>query len=242
MKTDTQLQTDVLAELRWDPSVNAAAIGVEATNGVVTLTGEVATFSEKWDAERIAQRVAGVGALVIQIDVMLPGLSVRSDADIARAAENVLQWMTFASSNPTKVIVENGWITLSGNMDWEYQRQAALGAVRHLLGVKGVSDRFVFNEKQVSNKPAAAQVLNGEALHGESPVELSSSTVKKEIEAALLRRARTDGQNISVEVDGGVVTLRGSVHTWAERELARQSAWGTPGVTSVLDNLTLFSG
>jgi osmotically-inducible protein OsmY len=245
MKTDTQLQTDVLAELRWDPSVNAAQIGVEATNGVVTLTGEVTTFSEKWDVERIAQRVSGVTAMVIDIDVMLPGLSVRSDADIARAADNVLQWMTFASSNPIKVIVEDGWITLSGNMDWEYQRQAALGAVRYLLGVKGVSDKFVFNEKQASNKLAATQVLDGATLSGaainrESHRELSSSIVKKEIEDALLRRARTDGQNISVEVDGGVVTLRGTVHTWSERELARQSAWGTPGVMTVQDNLTLF--
>lgn len=238
MKTDAQLQTDVFAELHWDPSINAAQIGVEVKNGVVTLTGEVSTFSEKWEIERIAQRVAGVMALAINIDVMLPGLSQRSDADVARSAENVLQWMTFTPSNPIKVLVESGWVTLSGHVDWDYQRQAAHGAVRHLMGVKGVSDQIVINEHQTSKKAPAAAAGAGGAV--KSP-ELTSSGVKSDIEAALQRRARTDAKNISVEVNGGVVTLRGSVHTWSERELARQSAWGTPGVMSVLDNMTLYS-
>lgn len=239
MKSDTQLQTDVLAELRWDPSINAAQIGVEAKNGVVTLTGEVATFSEKWEVERIAQRVGGVSALVIHIDVSLPGLSRRTDADIARAADNVLQWMTFASTNPIKVLVEDGWITLSGNMDWEFQRQLALGAVRHLMGVKGVSDKFVFSKNQAP-KPSMGADKGAAHAHKDNALELSASNVKTEIEAALLRRARTDGQSISVEVDGSIVTLRGTVHTWSERELARQSAWGTPGVMRVQDYLAIF--
>ena len=235
MKTDAQLQTDVLAELHWDPSINAAQIGVEVKNGVVSLTGEVATFAEKWELERIAQRVAGVMALAINIDVMLPGLSQRSDADIARAAENVLQWMTFSPSNPIKVLVEGGWVTMSGHVDWEYQRQAAHGAVRHLMGVKGVSDEIVIKEVQISKKtPLASTEL------GSKKPELNSSKVKADIEAALQRRARDDAKNISVEVEGGVVTLRGAVHTWSERELARQSAWGTPGVMSVMDNMTLY--
>jgi osmotically-inducible protein OsmY len=190
-------------------------------------------------------------------------LNQRNDADIARAADNVLQWMPFALTNPIKVLVENGWITLSGNIDWEHQRQTALSAVRHLMGVKGVSDSFVLNKNQAhrgrpvpvsdltptvgdadeSNTPAGTVNKNAQTTTKLDPslLELSSSAVKKEIEAALLRRARTDGQNISVEVDGGVVTLRGTVHTWSERELARQSAWGTPGVMHVQDNLTLFS-
>lgn len=233
MKTDAQLQTDVLAELHWDPSINAAQIGVEVRNGVVTLTGEVSSFAEKWDLERIAQRVAGVMALAIDIDVMLPGLSQRNDADIARAAENVLQWMTFSPSSPIKVMVEGGWVTLSGHVDWEYQRQAAHGAVRHLMGVKGVSDEIVIKEVQLSKKvPAAVDVTV------KTP-ELRSSAVKADIEAALQRRARNDSKNITVAVDGTVVTLSGAVHTWSERELARQSAWGTPGVMRVVDNMTL---
>ena len=236
MKSDAQLQTDVLAELHWDPSINAAQIGVEVKNGVVTLTGEVSTFAEKWDLERIAQRVAGVMALAINIDVMLPGMSHRSDADIARAAENVLQWMTFSPSHPIKVLVEGGWVTLSGHVDWEYQRQAAHGAVRHLMGVKGVSDEIVIKEVQISKKTPVEHV--GE-VKVKTP-ELSSSTVRFDIEAALQRRARNDAKNISVEVAGGVVTLRGVVHTWSERELARQSAWGTPGVMNVVDNMTLY--
>ena len=234
MKSDAQLQTDVLAELHWDPSINAAQIGVEVRNGVVTLSGEVSTFAEKWELERIAQRVAGVLALAIDIDVMLPGLSHRGDADIARAAENILQWMTFSSSNPIKVSVEAGWVTLSGNVDWEYQRQAANGAVRHLMGVKGVSDEIVIKEVQLSKKaPVAVDVIV------QTP-ELRSSAVKADIEAALQRRARNDAKNLTVEVDGSVVTLSGAVHTWSERELARQSAWGTPGVMRVVDNMTLY--
>ena len=234
MKSDAQLQTDVLAELHWDPSINAAQIGVEVRNGVVTLSGEVSTFAEKWELERIAQRVAGVLALAIDIDVMLPGLSHRGDADIARAAENILQWMTFSSSNPIKVSVEGGWVTLSGNVDWEYQRQAANGAVRHLMGVKGVSDEIVIKEVQLSKKvPVAVDVTV------QTPA-LRSSAVKADIEAALQRRARNDAKNLTVEVDGSVVTLSGAVHTWSERELARQSAWGTPGVMRVVDNMTLY--
>lgn len=234
MKSDAQLQTDVLAELHWDPSINAAQIGVEVRNGVVTLSGEVSTFAEKWELERIAQRVAGVLALAIDIDVMLPGLSHHSDADIARAGENILQWMTFSPSNPIKVSVESGWVTLSGHVDWEYQRQAAHGAIRHLMGVKGVSDEIVIKEVQLSKKtPVMADVI------AKVP-ELRSSAVKADIEAALQRRARNDAKNLTVEVDGGVVTLSGAVHTWSERELARQSAWGTPGVMRVVDNMTLY--
>lgn len=236
MKSDAQLQQDVLAELHWDPSINAAQIGVEVSNGVVSLSGEVSTFAEKWELERIAQRVAGVMALAIDIDVVLPGLSIRSDADIARAAENVLQWMTFSPIHPIKVLVEAGWVTLSGHVDWEYQRQAAMGAVRHLMGVKGVSDEIVIKEDQISKKTPIART---DETIVKIP-ELTSGAVKGDIEAALQRRARNDAKNIAVEVEGGVVTLSGAVHTWSERELARQSAWGTPGVMKVVDNLTLY--
>ena len=235
MKSDAQLQADVLAELHWDPSVNAAQISVEVKNGVVALSGEVSTFAEKWELERIAQRVSGVLAMSIDIEVMLPSLVHHSDTDIARAAENVLQWMTFSPSHPIKVMVEGGWVTLSGHVDWEYQRQAAHGAVRHLMGVKGVSDEIVIKEVQLSKKTPAVV----DDVTARTP-ELRSSAVKADIEAALQRRARNDSKNIIVEVDGGVVTLRGAVHTWSERELARQSAWGTPGVMHVVDHMTLY--
>jgi osmotically-inducible protein OsmY len=215
MKTDKQIQQDVIAELGWEPSVNAAHIGVEVSNGIVTLAGHVTNFTEKFNAERAAQRVAGVKALVVEMDVKLAGTSKRTDADIASSVENVLQWAMYFSPESVKVKVEGGWITLSGDVEWDYQRQTAIGAVRHLSGVTGVSD-------QIAIKP-----------------KVSSTLVKSDIEAALKRRARTDAQKISVEVQGSDVTLTGSVHSWSERDLARDSAWSTPGVRNVVDKMTV---
>ena len=215
MKTDTQLKQDVIAELDWEPSVNAAQIGVQVKDGVVTLTGHVDSYAEKWDAERAAQRVSGVKALAVEMDVKLPGSSKRNDADIARSAENVLLWTTYCPKDNVKVMVEGGFITLSGEVEWEYQRRAAARAVRYLMGVKGVSNN-------IGMKP-----------------KVSSSAVKSDIEAALKRRAKADAQNISVEVRGADVTLTGTVHSWSERELAEHSAWGTPGVRKVVDNITI---
>ena len=216
MKTDLQLQQDVQAELKWEPSVNAAQIGVEVKDGVVTLAGHVSSYAEKYGAEHAAQRVSGVRALAIEMDVKLLGSSKRSDADIARTVENGLQWATFLPKDHVKVMVENGFVTLSGEVDWEYQRQAATGAVRYLMGVTGVSDQIVIKKPKVS-----------------------SSAVKSDIEAALKRRATADAQKISVEVHGADVTLTGKVHSWSERDLARNSAWGTSGVQSVTDNMTV---
>jgi osmotically-inducible protein OsmY len=215
MKTDMQLQQDILAELKWEPAVNAALIGVEVKDGVVTLAGHVSSYAEKWDAERAAQRVSGLKALAIEIDVRLPGTSMRNDSDIAHSAENVLQWMTYLPEDAVNVVVEKSWITLSGDVDWEYQKQAATGAVRHLMGVIGVSNQIVIKPK------------------------VSLSAVESEIEAALKRRAHIDAQKISVEIQGANVTLRGSVHSLAERDLACHSAWGTPGVRNVVDHLLI---
>lgn len=215
MKTDTQIQQDVLAELEWEPSVNAAKIGVEVMDGVVTLAGHVDSFAEKWDAERASQRVAGVRALATEIDVALPGSSRRNDADIARAAESALQWTTFLPKDSIKIMVEGGWITLTGQVGWEYQRQSASAAVRYLMGVTGVSD-------QISIKPKVTAV-----------------GVKSDIEAALKRHAQADAQKVVVAVSKGVVTLTGKVESWSERDMARQSAWGTPGVENVVDNITV---
>jgi osmotically-inducible protein OsmY len=215
MKTDTQVQQDVIAELKWEPSVNPTHIGVEVQDGVVTLAGHVDSYAEKWNAERAAQRVSGVKALAIEMDVKLAGSSQRNDVDIARSAENALDWMTYLPDDSVKVMVEDGWITLSGDVSWEYQRQTAAGAVRYLMGVKGVSN-------DISIKP-----------------KVSVSAVKSDIEAALKRRANADAQNISVDVRGNDVTLTGTVHSWSERDLARDSAWGAPGVRNVVDNITV---
>jgi osmotically-inducible protein OsmY len=216
IKSDSDLQRDVIAELKWEPSVNAAHIGVEVSDGVVTLAGHVDSYAEKADSARAAQRVAGVRAVAVEMDVKLSPEGVRNDADIARSAENVVQWRTFLPEDSVKVSVERGWITLSGEVQWEYQRQAAGEGVRYLMGVTGVSN-------QIGIKPA---------------VSLSGS-VKADIEAALRRRAQSDSQHISVEVRGHEVTLGGTVHSWSERDLATHSAWGTPGVRKVVDNITV---
>jgi osmotically-inducible protein OsmY len=215
MKTDTQIQQDVIEELKWEQSVNASQIGVEVKDGIVTLAGHVSSFAEKWDAERATQRISGVKALAIEIDVALPGSSHRNDADIARSVENILEWSTYLPRDHVKVMVEGGWITLSGEVDWEYQKQNLTGGIRHLMGVKGVSDNITI-------RPA-----------------VSSSAVKSDIEAALRRRARVNAHNVSVEVHEANVTLSGTVDNWSELELARHTAWGTPGVRKVTDNITI---
>lgn len=215
MKTDAQLQADVIAELKWEPSVNAAQIRVEVKDGVVTLAGHVSSYAEKCDAERAAQRVSGVKALAVEMDINLSGSSKRTDADIARSAENVLKWVTYLPKHCIKVKVENGWVSLSGEVDWQYQRAAAVDAVGYLWGVTGVSDQIAVKTK------------------------VSPSAVKSDIEAALKRRAHTDAQGISVNVEGANVTLTGNVHSFSERDLARYTAWNTPGVRKVVDNTTV---
>jgi osmotically-inducible protein OsmY len=215
MKTDAQLKLDVLAELEWEPSVDATRIGVEVKNGVVTLAGHVTSFWEKWHAERAAQRVAGVEALAIEMDIALPGFAARSDGDLAYAVEQALQWVSYLPKDAVKVMVENGWVTLSGAVDWDYQRQAATGAVRYLMGVKGVSDNIGLSSRA------------------------TSKGVQSDVEAALSRRLPADRNGITVRVDAGEVTLSGTVHSWWARELARESAWSTPGVHQVSDKLSI---
>jgi osmotically-inducible protein OsmY len=215
MKSDAQLKQDVLSELEWEPSVNAAQIGVEVKDGIVTLAGQVDSCAEKWDAEKATQRVSGVKALTIEIVVKLTGSSKRSDVDIARSAQGILDWTSFLPKDAIKVMVENGWVTLSGQVKWDYQRQGAANAVRCLLGVNGVSNDIDFNPT------------------------VSLHAVKSDVEAALKRRAQVDSEAISVEVHGSDVTLSGTVHSWSERELATHAAWGTPGVHKVTDNIKL---
>ena len=220
MKTDAQLQQDVIAELRWEPSVHAAGIGVEVQDGVVTLAGDVGSYAEKWDAERAAQRVAGVSALAVEISVRMPSLGQRADSDIARSAQNVIDWMTQLPVDAIKVMVEGGWVTLSGAVEWQYQKQAATDGVRYLLGVTGVSDQIVIQPKA-------------------TPPE-AKNDLQAGIEAALLRRSKSDARTIEVEVRGDEVTLTGTVHGWPERDAAMQSAWSAPGVRKVVDRMTFI--
>jgi osmotically-inducible protein OsmY len=195
--------------------VHSARIGVQVKNGVVSLAGQVDSYSEKWNAERAAQRVSGVKAMTTELKVQLSGLSQRSDADIARSVENVLEWTASLPAGAIRVIVEGGWVTLAGDVDWYYQRQAAADSVRHLMGVVGVSD-------QISIKPA-----------------VSALVVKADIEAALKRSAVADAGTIVVAVRGSEVTLSGTVQNWAERETITNSAWATPGVRKLVDLMTL---
>jgi osmotically-inducible protein OsmY len=213
MKTDSQLQQDVMAELKWQPAVHAAQIGVEVKDGVVTLAGEVGSYLEKYEAERAALRVHGVKALAIDMEVKLTALGKRTDADIARSAETALEWMTRPAKHNVQVMVENGWVTLLGEVDWQYQRQAAADGIRNLLGVTGVSN-------QIAIKPRA-----------------STDVLRSDIEAALVRCAKADAQKITVQVQGSDVTLSGNVSSWSERNSAREAAWAAPGVRNVVDQM-----
>jgi len=216
MKTDAQLQLDVMAELKWDPSIHAAQIGVEVKDGVVTLAGEVSSYSEKWNAEKAAQRVRGVTALAIGMTVKLSALGERTDTDIARSAQTALGWRSPSLSGNIQVMVERGWLTLSGEVEWQHQRQSAFDSVRHLPGVVGVSN-------EVCIKPKA-----------------SAAIVKSDIEAALRRRSTADANAISVAVSGADVTLTGALQSWGERDLANQTAWSAAGVRVVIDQMTVI--
>jgi len=213
MKSDGELRQDVEEELQWEPSIDERRIGVAVLNGVVTLTGEVPTFAAKWKAERAAERVAGVRGVVNELSVVLS--SEYSDTSIAKAAVDALDSDVNVPSHRVKVKVNKGWITLTGNVPWHYQRRAAERVVRNLPGAKGVTNL-------IEIKPT-----------------IVPQDVKRRIEETLLREASLDAKNIQVEVNGGEITLRGTVRSFLERHEAEKAAWAAPGVTAVHNLITI---
>lgn len=212
---DTELRDDVLDELNWEPMVDPASIGVAVTDGVVTLTGTVDSYSEKLAAEEAAKRVYGVTAVANDIQVKLPGAAERTDADIAKAARNSLDWNTVLPGDAITVTVRDGWVTLEGKVDWMFQKREAENAVRYLNGVKGVTNLIKIKEEP-------------------KPVEIEAK-----IENALKRSAEIDARRIWVETRNGTVILHGKVRSWAEREEAEDAAWAAPGVTDVDNRITV---
>jgi len=211
--TDEELQKDVLAELKWDAQVQPNEIGVSVKDGVVTLTGWVDSYLKKWAAEDAAHRVGGVKAVANDIEVKL--FSERTDADIAEAAIRALQWDASVPADKIQVTVSKGWVTLKGEVNWNFEKQDAERVVRRLTGVKGVSNL-------ITVKPST------------TPSEL-----KKRIENALVRNAQVDANKITVEVQGSKAILKGAVRAWVEKEEAERVAWLAPGVTSVENRITV---
>ena len=215
MKTDSELKQDVLSEMLWDPLVPEAKVGVSVNDGVVTLTGHLDTYAEKVATRQAIERVSGVKAVAVELDVIPQGPHRRSDTEIALAAQHALDWSTSVPLGRVKIAVEKGWVTLTGELDWNFQRRAVERTIRPLMGVIGITDNI-----QLKTLPI--------------PVNL-----KERIQEALTRQAMREARRIDVSVDGGVATLQGHVHSWAERNAAEGATWSAPGVTRVVNQLTV---
>jgi osmotically-inducible protein OsmY len=213
---DGTLRQDIVDELDFEPSIDAANIGVAVEKGIVTLTGHVPTYSQKVTVENVVRRVKGVKGIAEEIEVRPFGSNRTADDEIAKRAVSTLDWNTSVPDNTVQVKVQKGWLTLTGTVDWQYQKNAAAEAMAGLAGVTGVTN-------QIQIKPRA-----------------SAFDVKKRIEDALKRNAEIEAQAIRVDViDGGKVRLEGKVHAWSERSAAERAAWSAPGVTVVEDRITI---
>lgn len=212
---DSEIRRQVLAELDWDPSIDASNVGVAVKDGVVTLTGTIPNYWQEKEVERVVKRVAGVRAVAEELTIKLPGSAERTDADIAQSVLSGLRFNVAVPSNCVQVTVENGWVTLEGQVEWQYEKAAAESAIKFLMGVKGVTNNIEIRPK------------------------VSSADVKAKIEAAFERLARVDASEISIEAKEGKVILRGTVRSWDEKDQAEQAAWAAPGVTSVENHVTV---
>ena len=213
MKTDADLKRDVTAELAWDPTVKSTAIGVAVKDGVVTLTGHLETFADKHAAARAVRRVAGMKAIALELDVKLSPDHKRSDTDIAVGAEEALKWNTLVPPEEIRLTVDHGWVTLQGEVEWDYQRRSVEKAIRPLMGVVGITNEVTLR--------ARAQVAD----------------LSHKIQEALTRQALREAKHIQIDIDGTTVKLSGTVHSWQERDAAQGVAWSAPGVQAVVNDL-----
>jgi|SRR5579859_2257248 len=216
VRSDEQIQREVLEELKWDTRVQPNEIGVSVKDRVVTLTGWVDSYAKKWVAEQAAHRVRGVVAVANDIEVRLPSSDERTDSDIAAAVTRALEWDAFVPVEKVEVTVSKGWVTLKGEVDLEFQRRSAERAVRRISGVRGVTNLITIR-----------------------PLQPSPRDLRKQIEDALVRNAQTDAERVTVDVDGSKVVLKGTVRSWLERETAERVAWSAPGVTAVENHITI---